>query len=1171
MSVQFILGAAGSGKSEWILQRIKNDLRREEKKKIILLVPEQATFRFEYELSVDEAIGGILSVQVLSFQRLAWQILQKVGGGSKVVISPVGKLMILRKELAALGDELFFLKKAANRPGYMQLLSQSIAEFKRYRLSPEALFGVLEEQLAERSLLSEKLREITTVYDGYCRRFGAESIDHDDMLTLLLEKIPFDDDLKDTVIFIDEFNHFLPQELAIIGALMKKCSGMTIALTLSTAHEHEFLQRRVFRQAVQTLEALKGLALKENVMIEEDILLDHAYRWREAPALEFLANHYFAAAADVFKGDCSSIRLIEGQNITSEVDWAAREIRRLCREEGFHYDEIGILLRQIEPYELALKTTFLDYDIPYFLDQKNTVRHHPLLEVITAALAIVAENFSYQSIFRYLKTDLIPIARHDIDLLENYCLAYGIKGYQWLSDKPWTFQKRYTMEENGIALSEDTLAKINDLRQMVMTPLRNLQDQLKEAQKAEDYVKSLFILLEALLVPETLQKWSMEALETGKNALADIHKQLWEQLMALFDQIVSISADDVLTLADFIAILTTGFDNLDLGLIPTSLDQVFIGSLHRSRSHELKAVFLLGVNEGGFPARLEQEGLFSDFEKAALETMGIKLSPNVRERLHDEEFLIYTALTRSSRYLYISYPLSDSEGKGLKPSAIVRRLQMLLPEIKTQYVQWPPKENETKALTYLEHTSKALGLLGAQLQMDSAENDELWAEVYNYFLQERPQELRRTLAGLFYTHQAKNLAPSLVRQLYRSPIRLSVSSLEKYRQCPFAHFLSYGLRLQEREIYQLASVDVGQFYHKAMERINDYLVEKQLSWRELSDEALHQLTNDVVEELAPQLQNEILLSSSRYHYIKSKLNRTLHRSVQLLALHGRQGLFEAVGVEISFGPHGRLPGLTITLDDGSRLQLSGRIDRIEQATDGNQQYFRVIDFKTGTKGLTLTEIYYGLKIQLLTYLEIALSFYQSLDLQENEILPAGVFYYFFKNPLIKAEQPLEPSAVEAQVMAAMIPKGLAVADLKALLLADQNLAIGSSGLLPIKLKKNAVPYLNGEKPLAELENPLDLFDARSSSVVTPEELALLQTHVKNIIAAAGAAIASGNIAIRPCQLKQFVSCQYCHYQAICQINNTSLQERFLLLKDLSKTEIWQKIREDNQHEQSLDN
>lgn len=855
--------------------------------------------------------------------------------------------------------------------------------------------------------------------------------------------------------------------------------------------------------------------------------------------------------------------MISGKNIASEVDWAAREIRRLCREEGYHFNDIGVLLRNMENYELILQTTFMDYDIPYFLDQKNPLRHHPLLELIIAALAIAAENFSYQSVFRYLKTDLVPIERDNVDMLENYCLAYGIKGYQWINDKPWGYRRRYTIEETGSMLEDDVLEKINALRQEIVAPLLRFKERISQEQPATCFIDAIVELLFALKVPETLEQWSQERFTEDIYHSNELHKQLWEQIMNLFDQINIISGNDLLSAEDFTSILETGFENIDLGLIPTRLDQVFVGTLHRSRSHQLRAVFLLGVNEGVFPAKIQEEGFFSDLEKSKLEEIGIVLSPRTHERLYDEEFLIYTALTRAKERLYFSYSLCDLDSKGLKPSSIIRRLQDLFSNLETQIVSWPPDEkNDNLLLPYLVHERKVRGLLGDKIrQNDALENRQLWASVYNCLLaRDQDKQLYQALESLFYTHQARALSKKTVKELYRLPIQLSVSSVEKYQQCPFAHFLSYGLRLREREIYQLASLDIGQFYHKAMEYIGQYLNDHRFKWRDLSDEQIVTVIDAVLEELAPKLQNEILLSSGRYQYIKRKLGRTLQRSIKVIAEHGRKGFFEAVGVEIDFGRRGQLPELTITLPDGSSLKLAGRIDRIEMANDGENYYVRIIDFKTGTKGLSLTEIFYGLKIQLLTYLEVVMNYLQHQQSSDN-FLPAGVFYYFFKNPMLRVDQPLSLEMTEKQIMAEMIPKGLAVADLKALKMADCELAVGKSTLLPITLKKNAAVYLNGEKSLDEIADMADLFDSHSS-VVTQEQLSWLRCYVQKVIAQAGEAILSGDIAIRPCRLKNFTSCQYCHYQGICQIENTSQNNRFLLLKDLNKDEIWEKIKKE---------
>lgn len=1160
-NLQLITGYAGSGKTTHILERIVNTLTKEPDRRIILLVPEQASYNYEYQLTIHPAIGGILSVQVLSFQRLAWTVLQQTGGAAQTVLSDLGKLLILRQEILRADSDLAFLKGSANKPGYLQLLAEAIAEFKQYGYSPEDLAENIKANPSDGALLDLKLSDLQRLYASYSQRLTEDHIDSEDMMKLLLRKLPQWQELRQTDIYIDSFDSFTPQEMAVVDKLIALAPSVTVALTLPVgASKTSFLQKQVFANTIRTADQLKlAIQQAEGTLLEDEVLLG-SYRYQAHPDLTYLVKQYHTLLTKPYPQVPAALHLIEAQNLTAEVEYTAREIRRLCREEGYHYSDIAVFMRDLTDYETLLQNTFDDLSIPYFLDMRQSILHHPLLELILAALEIKQERWSYPAVFRYLKSDLAVLTHEEVDELENYVLAFGIKGSYWLDAEPWRFQKRYTLEEEQKALwTEEDLERINAYRRQVVQPLNAFHRRLENSQNTSEMVINLYQLLEELAVPQKLQQWAERSAAEGDLAQAEIHEQIWSKMLDVLDQLVLIAGKDALSTVDFYQLLQAGFRQIDLGMIPTNLDQVQIGILQRSRSQSLKAVFLLGVNEGLFPARMDKSGLFTDTERSLLEERSLALAPGEREQLAAEEYLVYIALTRASDYLSCSYALSDNDGKSRRPSMIIRRLRTLFPEAALQEVEWPPKEAGAALFDYIDHPLRALSLVGSGLQRaQSPDEQAIWSAVYDHLrLSEYAEALKRSLNSAFYDRQPPALPPELTAKLYPAAFRLSVSSIEKYRQCPYAHFLTYGLRLKERLTYELESFDIGQFYHKAMELLNHYLQEQQLQLADLTEDKVQIVVSQIVEQLAPTLQNEILLSSSRYQYIKRKLGLTLEQSVKLMALHGQRGVFQPLGVEVAFGANAKVPGLKLQLDENRSVELIGRIDRVEQALTEAECYLRIIDFKTGSKGLTLSEIFYGLKIQLLVYMDIIMFYCQKLE-EKRIIRPAGVFYYFFKNPIIKSDKPLSLEVIQQEIMAEMVPQGLVLADLQGLLLADRQLGIGKSTLLPLSLKKNAAPYLSGEKLAADDEELLDIFDRRSSAVVTPQQMALLQRYVIQLIRRTGQEMLGGNIAISPCRLKTFDSCQYCTYRAICHFEPQEAGS-YRELQMLDSDVIWQSI------------
>lgn len=1152
MAVQFITGPAGSGKSSYLMSAVARTLQQDPRRNIIIMVPEQATFCYQYELITSHPLPGVFTLEILSFQRLARTVLQQTGGLAAQNIDELGRLLILRRLLQQQPECYPMLNQSAGRAGYLLKLGQAFQELKRYQITSARLADTLAGQTLPRSAFACKLEEVSRLYSQYDAFLAQDCLDSEDMLDLLLNRLQQTTLFGGTEIWVDEFYDFTPQEFAILGELMQQVASLHIVLPADAAGS-DLGRQSAFHHTEKTLDRLRRMARERQVEVAPHIHLQPV-RWHNAGDLAFLEQHCFSTGRETWPAAPQHLHLLEGQNRQSEVDAAARMIRQLCRQQGYRYSDIGILTRG-DQYDLLLETVLTDYDIPYFVDHKETVRQHPLTELLLAVFDILHSRWSYAAMFRFLKTDLLPFDQKALDLLENYVLAYGIRGSAWYQQKDWSYGSG----------PEEELAMLNDLRRQIALPLYDLQQTLCRPQPAAVIIRALYTLLDGFGVPKRLEALCREAVEAGLLEAAQVHQQIWDKVIGIFDQISRLLPDTPLSAEEFADILHCAFDNLDLGLLPNSLDQVQIGTLSHSRSRKLRAVFVLGLNEGILPARATQDGFFNDQEKQQLRDLGLELSPESREQLYEEQFYIYLALTRASDFLSLSYSLSDEEGKALRPSPVVNRLCRLYPALNVQPVQWPPADG-ADLMEYLNHPGKAMGLLGAHLtRAERPEAQEIWAGLYNWFLEHPTPLFDRVRQSLL--HEEGSIGQQLSStELYGTPLRLSVSALERYRQCPYSYFLTYGLRLRERSLYQMEAVDVGQFYHSAIEQFSNYLLEHQISWQSLDAAQTRAIMAQIVAQLAPAIQNEILLSSGRYRYLCHRLQKNLERSALLLMEHGKRGDFVPVALEADFGTSGsKLPRWNITLKDGTTLALAGRIDRIETASRGDRCYLRVIDFKSGSQKLSLSDIYYGLKIQLLTYLQVALDYYQQLLPPGGELLPAGVLYYFFRSGILPADGPVDAARAEALHLADMRANGLLLADVEALKLAQRDLSTGTSNLLPVSLLTGAAPYLEEPERFYQLDDPLSIFGKRTTTVVSREQLELLLNHTRQMIQDLGEEIHGGNIARRPCRTGSFIGCQYCGYQAICQIQTVDILKHSQELPTLSRQEIWQRMADEQQN------
>ena len=1147
VTIRFITGRAGSGKTRACLDEVREELRKSpEGHPLILLVPEQATFQTEYELASTPGLSGFIRVQVISFRRLAYRVLQEVGGAARAHIGELGKRMMLRRLLERRRAELKVFRRSAGLPGFADTLARALGELKTYCAAPEDLdrasYALRE---AGAGLLSDKLDDLSLLYDSLEEALAGRFTDPDDYLNLLADRLKDSPSVCGAEVWVDGFTGFTPQEFRVLAELARVARRVNITLCADLAALAGYRDdTALFYPVRETYDLLCAMAAREHVAPEKPLVLeDRPPRRFRSPALARLEHYFFTYPAP--PPDCSGagVTLAAAVNPRAEVEGVAREITALCRDEGFRYRDIVLLLRDLDAYAGLLRAVFADHGIPVFLDHKRTAMHHPLVELIRSALEVLIREWAFDPVFRYLKTDLTPLSREEVDLLENYVLAHGIRGSRWTDDRPWTYRRRLTLEEDREASAAELveLDRINSLRRQASAALAAFCREAAQAADVREMTAALFNLLVGLQVAECLESWRSRAEEEGRLEAAQEHVQVWNGVINLLDQVVEALGDEALTPEEYATVLDAGFESMKLALIPPGLDQVVAGALERSRVPEARAAFVLSVNDGVLPARAAAKGILSEGERERLEAVGLKLAPGPRRRTFEEQYLVYLALTRAAEKLYLSYPLADSEGKAVMPSGVVARVKELLPDVEERV--WPVEPNAALAddLTFLSNPGRALSYLAAQLREARAGRpvDPLWFDVYAWFVRSgRREECARVLSGLFFSNREGRLPSGVGRALYGRTLKTSISGLEKFRSCPFAYFLEYGLGLQQRAVYRLGAPDLGRFFHAALKLFGDRVREQGLEWGDLSREQCREVAAGVVELLAPRLQSEILLSSARRRYLTGKLKKTVQRAALVLAEHSRRGRFRPVGLELAFGPGGDLPAATFILRDGSEMTLAGRIDRIDVAEGESGVYLRVIDYKSARMTIRLCDIYHGLKLQLLAYLDVALE--HALTLAGAEGLPGAVLYFRLDDPFVKTDGRVPDQAeLKKRILRELRMTGLILADPEVVRLMDGEVE-GDSDLVPVHIKKD------GE------------IGARSA-VLTSEQFELLRHYMRYQLASAGSEIMDGVVEISPYRLGAFRSCQHCSFKPVCQFDLLVEGNEYRLLHQERDGVIWSRL------------
>lgn len=1161
--LDFIIGRAGTGKTRACLEAMRERLQENPLgPALILLLPEHMTFKVERELAESIPQGkGFLRSYVFGFRRFARHVLLETGHMKVPRISEVGRRLLLRKILTKHQKEkdLDVFARAVRQRGFTESLSDAIKEFKSYRLTTD----VLREAAAELASgtgserLAGKLQEMALLTDEFQAEMQGKANDAEDMMQKLAEALPEAPLMKGAEVWLDGFIFFNPQEMAVLRSLLISAAKVHIALPMAgsplangrvSLDSPENLQETaLFNRPYRTLQAICQMVRQElGYRGKIDIhLLTQQHRFAEGSVMQGLEQELFRYGGTSHEGQ-GGVRLVEAANRRLEVENAAADILRLVRDEGWHYREIGLLVRDAESYDDLVRLVFADYGIPFFEDAKRPSIHHPLAELMRSAIEVVAKDWRYETVFRCLRTGFFPPVREDIDRLENYVLEFGIRGRKrWQQEAPWDWHRRYTLDD-GESVDEDTastLALIDALRRQAVEALILLEKDLHAAEDVRGYTTALYDFLVHLDVPNRLQEWAELAEKEGRLADAAEHRQLWDDSMALFDQLVEVSGTEKMSLADYEAILSDGLDALQISLIPPGIDYVTLAPFDQNSLDNTRALYILGADADTMPRRVREQGIFSDADRlhiaetlAACQKEGEEehtISRGGHERSFGEKFLLYRGFTEAHEYLWISYALADAEGNGLQASSLFKKIRALYPEV--SFVSIPLETVRRDDDLLLAAPRPALSGLANALRSERERGtmQPCWRDVYNWArAQDKWQRpLHLALAGIFAKADEGKLPKELAEQIFAkgTMLRGSVTQFEKFRQCPFAHFAAYGLKLQERKEYQFRSMDLGQLLHAVLKEYGG-VVKKDYAnrWQDVPEQKRSAICEDLVNTLAPRLQSEILLSRDNYRHLKKRIEKTAEQAVNHLSAWAAVSEFQPAFFEEAFGhPDDEVHLKPLPLGDGYALSFKGQIDRLD--LHESAPYYLILDYKTGHVAINLFEVYYGLRLQLLVYMMVGR---ELLREQGENRLPAGILYAFLQNPLLQTRKKYGEKELEKHVNAELRMPGWVLADIDVAKAIDSSFDFIKPGLRQLKDEKKKTVVGPDGKPVMD-------FDANSRKygyIRSPEEFELMLAYVDYILKDTGREILSGNISASPYRLKANKdqnACTYCEYRDVC--------------------------------------
>lgn len=1130
MGIRFIFGRAGSGKSYYCLNQIKKKLTNDKNNKLIMLVPDQYTFQTEKKLLEYVGEKSLLRAEVLSFKRMATRVFDKCGGRAINVIEDSGKNMLIYKLLKDKGEELKYFNRISKQQGFVGIVSKSITEFKKYNISEEIL---KEKELEiENKDLKEKVSDLASIYETFNESLHKGYIDSEDILSILAKKLKECDLYNDAEIWVDEFTTFTPQQLEVLKVLAKQCKNVNITLCSDGEIQVTEGETDIFDVIKNTENRILKMMQENNISYKEPVNLNkkNIYRFRESKELGHIEKYFFNYPFKIYKGECKDIRLYKANNNYSEIEWVAQDILKLVRDKGYRYKDIAVVCREIDSYDKITSVIFNEYNIPYFLDKKREILSNPLVVLIISALEILVTNWSYESVFKYVKSGLITLETNFIDKLENYILANGIKGYKWTRDLLISQDEELTQEE----------IEIFEYMEEIRRPIINLYNKIKGDVTVRKYCTALYEFLLEISAFETMDKWLDDFNNKGMQDKIKEYTQVPAMVMDMLDQAVEVLGNEVIDLKTFSKILISGFEEKEIGVIPMALDQVNIGDIARIKGRDVKALYIVGANDGVLPSANKDEGILSDEDRIELKSMGIELASDTRSRVFEEQFMVYTALTIPSNYLMITYPMADFEGKSLRPSIIIPRLKKILPGLKEESEIFNSNlfddkyHNITAPVPTFNELIEAL-----RREYEKEEIEPYWVETFKWFEENEEFKDRTKIIfnGLNYTNLVEKIPREKIKRLYSNDngrLMFSVSRIEKYAQCPFGYYVQYGLKAKDRKVYEFTAPDLGSFMHDILDQFTNKIRKENILWGDLTKDKCAEIVNELVNSKLRNETNSILNSNKKYQYFSERFKKTITKSVTVISEQMRKGEFDIFKSEFDFGDFKDSDPIKLELPSKEIVYLKGRVDRIDKVDLNGETYIRIVDYKSGSKSFDLNELYYGLQIQLLVYLDAILK--NSKQILKTQCMPGGILYFKIDNPIIKSKKALTDEEIQVEVLKKLKMDGLLLKNVELVKSMDRDMETYSL-IIPAAFKKDG-----------------DF--TSTSSVVTESQFELLRKYVNDKMIEICEEMLSGDVKIEPCKSSKVIYCDYCDYSSICQFDTSIKDNKYKIIAKKKKDDLW---------------
>lgn len=1109
----------------------------------LLLVPDQYTLQAEKEALSYLQEKGLLHREVLSFSRLGSRILQEAGGGKRPMIDRYGRHMILRRIMARHREALRYYGGYGENTAFLEMLNDMISQMKQYGATPDTLDEVVEEMGEDEAYLRGKLLELRLLFGEYEEAIRGKYVDTEDLVTLQCERLKDSPSATGRQVLIYGFDYFTPSNLRMLEALLAVNREVAVVLTLDEEDESglfalgAIMKRRLIEAAER-----QGASWRAEAIPDTYALTQHR------PALSFLETQLFAASPARYAAEPEGVTLVRAANYYAEAETAAQRILELVREEGYRYRDIALICNDLSTRGSIYKRVFAGYGLPLFLDQKRDVLTSPAVAYLSALLRIVTKGYRRTDVLALLKTGLAGMDAELAATFENYCTHYHIDGKRFRA--PFIKGKDH--------YDEATFAAIERQREAVISPIGTWHAAFRDAETVRDKAVSLLSFLEEdVHLAEVMQALVEEQLAQGDGESAQETAQIWNVAMEILDQMVAVMGEERISMTGFADLFRAGVEAVEIGVLPPTVDGLVLGTMQRTRTGRVKALFVLGANEGILPADVRAQDVLTEEEKTYLLERDVALCKMDRLRLMEEHLAIYRNLTRASRELWMSYAVSDGAGESLMPSSVYETLQEIFPTRKEQR----DVENQDAFLPLVGGTRSTLEHVGRYFREkterlrwgDPAGEsgvDPAAAEALLWYREQRPGDAAKLEAAIGYRNMAMRMEPEVAGALYlregEEVLSLSPSRLEQYGNCPFAHFVHYGLHPEEPADYSVQAFDIGSVYHHALKELAQRLTltgvavtDPASPWMTTSEEERDRMMEEILEEDFTRFREGLLRSGKEESYRAERLRLLCKTAGRVLVEQVRKGAIEGMAYEVPFGRGREIPPLTLRARDGRQIVIEGTIDRVD-TLPGDR--VKVIDYKSQHKKYREEEARAGMQLQLFLYLSAA-SGEKGHETAHKE--PIGAFYFPVDAPLLSGEgvsARMEEKlggfekVIERNIRRQLRMNGFMVE--RADVLADVEGALDEDNkgtVVPVKYVKNPK---DGTGPRYDGEGAFFL--------LKEEDFRRLLQEVGDKVDSMAKDIAGGRIDIAPKRVSHERSaCTYCAYRGVCKFDVTLPECRYV--------------------------